>query len=105
MSTQGPNLRRNPQRIALLTDSCADLTAKQRKGKPIFVLPLKIRCGTDEFSDGVDIFSRDVYRRLDAGETLRTSLPPGSAVLDTLAEKSRQLRPEEEEKEKACSRR
>lgn len=88
MSTQGPNLRRNPQRIALLTDSCADLTAKQRKGKPIFVLPLKIRCGTDEFSDGVDLTAQDVYRMQAAGMEMHTSLPDGGdvdAVLDEIA--------------------
>ena len=34
----------NPEKIALLTDSTADLTPAMREGKPIYVVPLKIRC-------------------------------------------------------------
>ena len=33
------NFEKNQAEIALLTDSCADLSAQQREGKPIFVLP------------------------------------------------------------------
>ncbi len=51
----------NPEKIALLTDSTADLTPAMREGKPIYVVPLKIRCDDGEFSDGVDIFAQDVY--------------------------------------------
>ncbi len=75
---------RNPQKIALLTDSCADLSAEQRAGTPIFVLPLKIRCRDGEFSDGVDIFASDIYTRQAAGELPQTSLPDGGSVKDTL---------------------
>ena len=45
----------NPEKIALLTDSTADLPAPMREGKPIYVVPLKIRCEDGEYSDGVDI--------------------------------------------------
>lgn len=73
----------NPERIALLTDSCADLGEELRRDKPIFVLPLKIRCRDGEFSDGVDFFAADVYDRLAAGELPKTSLPDGGTVKDT----------------------
>ena len=76
----------NPQKIAVLADSCCDLPQTMARERGFFIVPLRVLGADGEFSDGVDIFSRDVYRRLDAGETLRTSLPPGSAVLDTLAE-------------------
>ena len=65
----------NPQKIALLTDSTADLTPALRAGKPIYTVPLHILCPDGEFSDGVDIFAPDIYRRLDRGEIPKTSLP------------------------------
>ncbi len=86
MSTKTANFSRNPQKIALLTDSCADLNAAQRRHKPIFVLPLVIRCTDGEFSDGEDIFAPDIYRRLEAGELPRTSLPDGGRVEAVLEE-------------------
>lgn len=74
----------NPEKIALLTDSTADLSAEMRAGKPIYTVPLKIICPDGEFSDGVDIFAQDVYARLRRGELPRTSLPEGGVVSDTL---------------------
>lgn len=65
----------NPEKIALLTDSTADLPAPMREGKPIYVVPLKIRCEDGEYSDGVDITAEGVYERLHRGELPRTSLP------------------------------
>lgn len=74
------DFRHNPEKIALLTDSCADLSEKHRKNKPIFVVPLKIRSEQREFSDGVDIFAEDIYRLQEQGEMLHTSLPDGDRV-------------------------
>ena len=79
----------NQQKIAILTDSCADIPpAVAAEHEEIFVLPLKIRCEDGEYSDGVDIFASDVYARLKAGELPRTSLPEGADVeraLDAIA--------------------
>ena len=68
----------NPQKIALLTDSCADLPpgAVEEYGN-IFVLPLRILCADGEYADGVNIRGADIYRRLKAGELPQTSLPAG----------------------------
>lgn len=74
----------NVQKIALLTDSTADLSPALREGKPIYTVPLKIVCTDGEYSDGVDIFSGDIYERLHRGELPRTSLPDGGSVSDTL---------------------
>ena len=74
----------NPEKIALLTDSTADLPAPMREGKPIYVVALKIRCEDGEYSDGVDITAEGVYERLHRGELPRTSLPEGGVVSDTL---------------------
>ena len=65
----------NPYKIAILTDSCADLSEELRAGKPIYTVPLKIACRDGEYFDGVDIFAPDIYRRLEAGELPKTSLP------------------------------
>lgn len=72
-------------KIALLTDSSADLPPAMRAGKPIYVVPLKILCQDGEYSDGEDIFAEDIYRRLRQGELPRTSLPEGGVVSDTFA--------------------
>ena len=73
----------NPEKIALLTDSTADLPPAMREGKAIYVVPLKIICQDGEYSDGVDITAEDVYGRLRRGELPRTSLPEGGVVSDT----------------------
>ncbi len=88
LSTVCDRWEENPEKIALLTDSCADLREDYRAGKPIFVVPLKIRCRDGEFADGVDIRAADVYARQAAGELPKTSLPDGGsveAVLDEIA--------------------
>lgn len=74
----------NPEKIALLVDSTADLPASVRQDKPIYMVPLRILCQDGEFSDSVDISAEDIYRRLDAGELPKTSLPDLLAVARTL---------------------
>lgn len=71
----------NPQKIALLTDSCADLPprAVEEYGN-IFVVPLRILCEDGEYEDGVNICGADIYRRLKTGELPQTSLPAGEQV-------------------------
>ena len=69
-----------PQKIALLTDSCADLSPQMAQENHIFVVPLRILCADGEYADGVDITNADIYRRLRAGELPRTSLPAGEAI-------------------------
>lgn len=76
----------NQEKIALLTDSCADLSAEQRADAPIFVLPLRIRRQDQEYADGVDVFSQNIYQWLKEGELPKTSLPDGGSVKDILDE-------------------
>lgn len=78
-----------PRKIALLTDSCADLTPRLREENHIHVVPLRIHCADGEYSDGVDIHAEDIYSRLRNGEIPKTSLPAGediSAALDQIRE-------------------
>ena len=54
----------NGQKIALLTDSCADIPKALQQKYDIFVVPLKLRFSDGEYADGVDITPAEVYRRL-----------------------------------------
>ena len=48
-----------PRKIALLTDSCADLSARTAEENRIHVVPPRIRCADGEYRDGVDIHATD----------------------------------------------
>ena len=77
-----------PRKIALLTDSCADLSQQLAEENRIHIVPLRIRCADGEYRDGVDITAADIYRRLRSGELPKTSLPVGedvNAIFDRLA--------------------
>lgn len=74
----------NPEKIAFLVDSCADLEERHRQGRPIYMVPLRISCVDGEFRDGEDISAGEVYRRLDLGQLPRTSLPDLLRVAETL---------------------
>ena len=64
-----------PQKIALLTDSCADISPQLARENHIFMVPLRILCADGEYLDGVNIRGADIYQRLKAGELPQTSLP------------------------------
>ena len=69
-----------PQKIALLTDSCADLSPALAAEHHIHIVPLRILCADGEYSDGMDIRGADIYKRLRAGELPQTSLPAGEDI-------------------------
>ena len=70
----------SPKKIALLTDSCADLSPSLAAENHIYIVPLRILCADGEYADGVDIHNTDIYRRLKAGELPQTSLPSAESV-------------------------
>lgn len=69
-----------PKKIALLTDSCADLPRPLVEEYHIHVVPLRVRCRDGEYADGVDITPEEIYARLKAGELPKTSLPAGEDI-------------------------
>ena len=69
-----------PQKIALRTDSCADLSPALAAENHIHIVPLRILCADGEYSDGMDIRGADIYKRLRAGELPQTSLPAGEDI-------------------------
>lgn len=73
-------------KIAVITDSCADISPDLKKKYHIHVIPLTIQFGDTEYADGVDIHPADVYRRQKT-EMGKTTLPSGArieAVLDAV---------------------
>ncbi len=75
-----------PRKIALLTDSCADLAPELAEENGIFVVPMRILCADGEYRDGVDISPADIYERLHRGELPKTSLPSGDDIGKALEE-------------------
>ncbi|MBR4211544.1 MAG: DegV family protein [Oscillibacter sp.] len=73
-----------PKKIAVLTDSCVDLSPDVLRQHHIYTVPLRILCADGEYLDGLDIRSADVYRRLRAGELPKTSLPSTESLEQTL---------------------
>lgn len=61
-------------KIALLTDSCADIPVEVARKNHIYVVPFTITFEEGSYQDGVDIFPDDVYRR-QPNEVIKTSLP------------------------------
>ena len=71
-------------KIAIITDSCADLRPELLQDNPIFVLPFIVNFSDGIYYDGVTIQPDEVYRRLPQ-EMPKTSLPSGdefTAVMD-----------------------
>ena len=73
-----------PKKIALLTDSCVDLSPDVLRQHQIYTVPMRILCADGEYLDGVNIRSADIYRRLRAGEIPKTSLPSTERLEQTL---------------------
>lgn len=71
-------------KVAIITDSCADLTQEQlQKYENIFVLPLILRDQNEEYYDGVTIKAADVYEKQKT-EQLKTSLPSFESAMELL---------------------
>lgn len=77
------------EKIAIITDSCADVPQELVQKYHMFVLPMQIVCPDGEYRDGIDIHAEDIYRRQKT-EQLKSSTPSGADVEDTLAEIQKQ---------------
>ena len=63
-------------KIAILTDSTANLPEKWIKQYDVHVIPLKIHWGTETFLDGIDITPGEFYARLSRSKSLPTTSQP-----------------------------
>lgn len=71
----------NSQRIAVITDSCADVPPELAKKLDIYVIPLQLIYSDGVYYDGINITTQEVYDRLPT-EIPKTSLPAGEVILD-----------------------
>jgi len=63
-------------KIAILTDSTANLPVEWVEKNNVRVIPLKIHWGNDTFLDGVDLTPNEFYTRLSHSKTLPTTSQP-----------------------------
>lgn len=70
------------EKIAIITDSCADVPVELAEKYQMFVLPMIINCADGEYRDGVEINAEMVYEKLKT-ELPKTSSPLGEDVLST----------------------
>lgn len=75
------------KRIAIVTDSTADLPPDTAREIGITVIPLTVNFGLQQYQDGVDITSEDFYPMLAASPTLPTSSQPSPAEFQAVYER------------------
>jgi len=82
-------------RVAIVTDSVADLPPQVAEEFGITVVPLMVRFGTDIYRDGLDLTPDQFYEKLKTSKVLpATSVPPPAAFADAydkLAEKTNEI--------------
>jgi hypothetical protein len=78
------DLSAQPDTVAIVTDSTADLPAEVREKHGIELVPLQVLFGDEVFRDQVDLDTETFYRRLAAGESPTTSQPPPRAFVEAL---------------------
>ena len=94
-SRQAPliEIGEQPESVAVVCDSTADLPTSLRIAYGIELVPLQVLFGTEVFRDQVDLSSAEFYRRLVGGDAYpTTSQPAPRAFLEALE----RLRPERE---------
>ncbi len=70
------------EKIAIITDSCGDVTPENREKHDIFVLPMVVQDGEKEYKDGITITAGEVYE-LQKTSVLKTASPMGEDVMET----------------------
>ncbi|MCB0986188.1 MAG: DegV family protein [Acidimicrobiales bacterium] len=68
--------------VKIVTDSSADLTAEQIAAHDIRVVPLSIRFGDEEFTDGVDLTSEGFYEKMARSEMLPATAAPSPGAFE-----------------------
>jgi DegV family protein with EDD domain len=65
-----------PKKVALITDSTNDIPAELREKYQIYVVPLTIIWGEEQFLDGIDLKPEAFYERLAKDSVLPTTSQP-----------------------------
>ena len=74
----------NPQKIAIMTDSCTDVPQELVEQYQMYVVPMRVIYHDREYTDKVDITPQQVYDRLEE-VVPHTSLPSIDTVCDALS--------------------
>ena len=80
-----PKGKNKMEKIAIITDSCGDVPQDYKEKYDIFVLPIVIECGQEEFKDGIDITAEDVYEK-QKNYVLKTASPAGKDIMNVFEE-------------------
>lgn len=64
------------EKIAIVTDSGANLTPQQSANLPIYQVPFQIIWGDEVYQDGVDLKAGDFYKRLQKDKVFPTTSQP-----------------------------
>lgn len=70
------------EKVAIITDSCADVPAEYIEKYDIYVLPMVVLCDGEEFKDGITITAQDVYKK-QIDQVVKTASPSGKDILNT----------------------
>ncbi|HEV2108972.1 MAG TPA: DegV family protein [Thermomicrobiales bacterium] len=69
-------------RVAVVTDSTADLPPELQEQHGITVVPLTVHFGEESFRDQIDISTDDFMERLQRSETMPTTSQPSSGLFE-----------------------
>lgn len=69
--------------VRIVTDSASDLTAEQAAANGVEVVPLTIRFGEEEFTDGGTLSIEEFYRRLATSPELPETAAPSVGAFET----------------------
>jgi DegV family protein with EDD domain len=73
--------------VKIVTDSTADIPPQIGQDLGINIVPLQVRFGTEVYRDGVDLTTRDFYRKLISSNKLPTTASPSSVEVAQLFDK------------------
>jgi DegV family protein with EDD domain len=68
--------------VRIVTDSAADLTASEIEELGVEVVPLSIRFGDKEYTDGVDLTVEEFYAKLASSDTLPETAAPSPGAFE-----------------------
>jgi len=78
-------------RVKIVTDSCSDIPQEEAKQLGITVVPVYLRFGHEAYRDGVDIDSREFYRKLVTSSVHPSTAAPSPGDFAKVYEQAAQL--------------
>ena len=73
-------------KVAFVTDSGCEHNQQEMKALGIYSLPLQISNGSETILELEDASIEEVYKRVQAGELMKTSLPPLGLIEELFAD-------------------